>query len=335
LTLQIEQILPASDHDWDETWLGCDYATYFHSREWARIWNLYTEGLMQPEPLMVYFSDGKCALLPLTVQYFVKGRVKKVISSPGGTFGGWISRDVLVHGHRVLLVRWLLRNSASLDWLVNPYEPGVGDIRFPAKRVEDTQVLDLDKGYEAYLEEITRHHSATQRKGRKAQKAGVLTREAVDIKDWQEYFQVYQDSLRRWGDTVSAEYEWSFFHDLFSLHSRYVKLWLSTFQEKIIAGALCFYAGRHVVYWHGAALEEYLNLRPVNLLFLDIIKDTCDKGYRWFDFNPSGKHEGVRRFKKTFGCIDKYCPVVKCMSPGARFWLMLSKVKEKMRKTPA
>jgi lipid II:glycine glycyltransferase (peptidoglycan interpeptide bridge formation enzyme) len=37
-------------------------------------------------------------------------------------------------------------------------------------------------------------------------------------------------------------------------------------------------------------------------LLYEVIKDACEQGYFWFDFNPSGGHEGVKSFKKGFGC---------------------------------
>jgi lipid II:glycine glycyltransferase (peptidoglycan interpeptide bridge formation enzyme) len=37
----------------------------------------------------------------------------------------------------------------------------------------------------------------------------------------------------------------------------------------------------------------------------EIIKDCCEKGYWWYDFNPSGGLKGTIAFKKSFGCEQK------------------------------
>ena len=66
MDIQIEQIRPALPEEWDAIWDDCSYATYFHSREWAEIWSCYTQGDLRPNPLLVLFSDGKEALLPLS-----------------------------------------------------------------------------------------------------------------------------------------------------------------------------------------------------------------------------------------------------------------------------
>jgi len=48
----------------------------------------------------------------------------------------------------------------------------------------------------------------------------------------------------------------------------------------------------------------------VNLLMYEVIKNACKQRYTWFDFNPSGGHEGVKAFKKSFGAKGMRSPVV-------------------------
>jgi len=38
----IVSVSGASYAEWKETWRDCDYATYFHSPEWAQLWERYT-----------------------------------------------------------------------------------------------------------------------------------------------------------------------------------------------------------------------------------------------------------------------------------------------------
>ena len=135
-------------------------------------------------------------------------------------------------------------------------------------------------------------------------------KQASTLDDWRAYYQTYEDSVQRWGEKASAKYAWEMFSQIFRLSSPHTKLWLAVYQNKVIAGALCFYAPRHVVYWHGAALEDYFRLRPANLLMSEAIRDACEKGYCWFDFNPSGGHEGVKAFKRSFGASSLPSPVI-------------------------
>jgi CelD/BcsL family acetyltransferase involved in cellulose biosynthesis len=108
-----------------------------------------------------------------------------------------------------------------------------------------------------------------------------------------------------------------------------IKLWTAVVEDRLVAGALCFYGQGQVVYWHGAALEAYFHVRPVNLLFCEAIKDACETGYRWFDFNPSGGHEGVKAFKQSFGAVSLQCPVI---SIETRWSVIAGKIAREMRK---
>ena len=55
------------------------------------------------------------------------------------------------------------------------------------------------------------------------------------------------------------------------------------------------------MYAFSAALGEFFKLRAVNLLLHDVIQESCEQNYKYFDFNPSGGHKGVVGFKKSFG----------------------------------
>lgn len=300
MSVSIVNIRPATSDEWDTIWQGCDYSTYFHSREWAEIWNVYTKGKMRPEPIVIEFSDGKKALLPLSLEKGWGGFLKRYISSPAGTFGGWISEDELTIEHAKLLVEYMI-GLGNLIWRENPYDPNLSKINIPYAKEDFTQVIDLRQGFDAIYKNWTKGHTSTARKASKALREGVIISQAKSLKEWRIYYDIYKDSLRRWGEKASSSYEWFLFEIMFNKQSTNIKLWLAYYNEEITSGALYFYHNRHIVYWHGAGYEKYFNLRPVNLIKYDIIMDACSKGYWWCDFNPSGGHEGVKAFKKSFG----------------------------------
>ena len=83
---------------------------------------------------------------------------------------------------------------------------------------------------------------------------------------WKKYYKVYLETFNRWTNKPSSPYGWHLFEKISELDTKKSKLWLALFEEKIIAGCLCFYHNEHVVYWHGASLKEYQTMRPVHLL---------------------------------------------------------------------
>lgn len=306
MTVSIVEIRPASDEEWDSIWAQTTYATYFHSREWAEIFSSYTAGKVRPAPKLVSFSDGAKALLPLSVEAVARGLVKCFLSSPAGTFGGWLSTNQLQKKHADLITNILANKIENLVWRINPYDPLLSEISIAHTIHDETQVLNLTPGFDEVFRNWTKGHSSAVRK---ATKVGVTVIRAMHLHEFETYFEIYQDSLRRWGDKASSVYSWALFREIFDRKSKNIILWLAMYKGSPIAGSLCFYSNNKVVYWHGAALEKHFDTRPVNLLMYEAIKHACDLGYTWFDFNPSGDHKGVLAFKRSFGTEAKPCPL--------------------------
>lgn len=307
MNLCIKYARSVTAEDWDHIWRNCDYATYFHSREWAEIWQIYTHSAMKPDGKILKFSDGKAVLLPFSSQRILRGLAKQYISSPAGTFGGWLSLDELSESHRRLLYKYIIVHYKNLMWRLNPYDYLVNSLNIDNSEDDTTQVLNLENGVDVLYKKWTKGHASA---ARAARAAGVQIQTATTLTEYKAYYEVYEDSLKRWGESASSKYDWRLFQNIFNRSSPDITLWLSLYDDRVIAGALCFYAKRHVVYWHGAALSAYFNLRPVNLLMYEIIKNSCERDYRWFDFNPSGGHEGVKAFKRSFGAEELKCPIV-------------------------
>ena len=310
MDIRISSIGNVNDSEWDSIWQGCEYSTYFHSREWAEIWNKYTNGKIRPTPFLFRFSDGKTALLPFSCKRILRGLAKQYISSPAGTFGGWISKDGLNINHGKLLVDHICKKFGSIIWRLNPYDEIVGQCKFAELKNDETHAVNLEGGFDAIYNLWTKGHKSATRKARKARKAGVIIHKATGQKHWKKYHAIYEDSLQRWGEQATSQYEWKLFKIIHNMNSSDIELWLAEYEKKIIAGALCLYSKKHAVYWHGAALSDYFHLRPINLLMYEVIKDACEKNYLWFDFNPSGGHEGVKAFKRSFRAEALACPIV-------------------------
>lgn len=331
----------ASLAEWNQVYRACSYSTFFHSPEWAEIWQRFSTGETQPQPEWIIFSDQKKVLLPFTFRRRGKGLLNTYTTSMEGTFGGWISADDLSVNHIAVLTKWLLHKTGkNISWRVNPYDVLLSKIsaetfaryelldgctskrdkalavllnfRQPVVVPDETHTLNLAPGFST----LFKSQSAVVRKAKKARKAGVTIKTATTLDEWKEYYHVYLRSLQRWNNTEG--YDWALFQTIYECQSPNVKLWIAVYDNKIVCGALCFYSPQYVIYWHGCALEEYFELRPVNLLMLEAIQDACDHGHLWFDFNPSGGMQGVRAFKESFGAKPLECPLIYIDTPLKR-----------------
>jgi lipid II:glycine glycyltransferase (peptidoglycan interpeptide bridge formation enzyme) len=214
-------------------------------------------------------------------------------------------------------------NIPSLTWRLNPFDPDIQSLPLTPFQDDFTQVIDLAPGLPVIIKKWTKGHRSAIGQ---AQRSGVRIERAATVSDWQEYFLCYEDSRRRWGNQAGSPYSWQFFENVQALGPENVRLWLAKRDACILAGALCFYHNRHVVYWHGATYERFFKLRPANLLQYEIIKDAIDKKYSWYDFNPSGGHARVVSFKKSFGASTRSCPLFHSETSWRRCTEALSRI---------
>ncbi len=296
MPLTITSYQPATFEEWNAHYQHCPYATFFHSSDWMKLWHAFNPQ-HQIDTRHIVFSDGKTLIVPLTFVKLYKGLIKKYSSSTAGTYGGWISKDELTAAHINLLMQWMQKTMEDIMVRVSPYAPLHGFDQF-AIREEHTMAIDLSEGFEAVKKGFNRGNKSSINK---AINHGVIVKRTNDLADWKAYFDVYQKSLKRWGDTTTSNYKWALFETIWEQQLDTTQLWVAQLDGAIIGGGLYVMSQHHVIYWHGASDHDHYDIRPINLLMHDVIQYSCEQGYQWFDFNPSGQHEGVDRFKRSFG----------------------------------
>ena len=312
MSLTIQHQSDASAAEWRRIWLACDYATFFHSLEWAETWEKYSRGLVRPAAKLIRFSDGREALLPLCYESRLKGLLSRYVCSPEATYGGWISEQPLTTSHAVLLTRWLLEaEGKNLVWRLNPYDP----LALPAAMIcsvgarrDQTHAVRLSADPEQLFKGFKK---GTREDIRKAQKKGCIEVSAAEsVEEWRAYHRVYQDSLARWGHSPDEGYRWELFDQLRRLDSPYVRLWIARYDGQVVSGELSFYSQRHSVSWHAATLKDYLRSGVSKYQSFEILKDCCARGLDWLDFNPSAGLDGVKELKESFRAEALPAPLV-------------------------
>ncbi|MEN8154147.1 MAG: GNAT family N-acetyltransferase [Acidobacteriota bacterium] len=316
---KIIKVINPTIKEWDEIWNECKYATFFHSREWAELWYQYSNKKLIPDPKILLFNDNVKILLPFTYRTHFHRLIKEYVSSPAGTYGSWISSDRILPEHSELTEKYIKKKIKNISLRINPYNKHISELIINQSRYDFTQAINLTIGFASVRENLKKKYPSSIRKVNQAIKGGVSIRQGVSLEDWENYFDLYSRSLERWGNKVSSSYGWQLFYNMYLSESSNIKLWLSEYDSRIIAGGIFFYSRCHVIYWHGATNEKYFKLRPVNLLMQETIRNACENGYHWFDFNPSGGHEGVVNFKNTFNPEKLKCPVVKTRSIMRKF----------------
>jgi lipid II:glycine glycyltransferase (peptidoglycan interpeptide bridge formation enzyme) len=312
----ILNVRDATNDEWDEMWQSCDYATYYHSREWAEIWQSYTNGTIQPAPKMVIFSDDIKVVLPITRQNYYGRIIKRfgLVGPPSEVkvqYGNWLTNYTLTDEHIALLSNYLIDNYRNLVWRLNPFDEHSKKVSVSSKYIRRkpfvTYMIDLTRGIDYIYSNLKKSCRNQIKQGIKNK---LVISEGTDIIHWKEYYEIYLDTVKKWGSKALYTLDWKIFELLFKTYNRHNKLWLTWYNNIPIAGCICFYSHRKILIWHSASLTEYLYLRPVNLARYEIIKDGIDKNYSWLDLDTAGGNKGLQDFKKSFGPEEKMCDMI-------------------------
>jgi hypothetical protein len=321
--ISVKSIVPAARDKWLSVSRACPYATYFHTPYWYE--------LIAPKQkhvaLEVTFNDGVSAVIPVAEIKRARGLLTDNFSSPGGTYGGWVSAEAIDKEHADILLG-VLTSRKNLTFRVNPFDKAVSGLMTDGLTREFTYVLDLTLGERELYDRSNRGH---KEKIRKAVREGITVRASQDWGEWERYYDLYRQSIARWlsrGPRLKPRtvYPPEFFRRLYDNGSGHEILWLALKGGEIAAGMLCFYWNKHAVGWHASASSRYFSLGTNNILYWEIMLDAGRRGFEVFDCNPSGGYGGVETFKEHLGAARLETPVLRTKTPLRR---MIAKLRGK------
>ncbi|MDR2579027.1 MAG: GNAT family N-acetyltransferase [Chitinispirillales bacterium] len=308
--IRIQNITEASREKWLSTAKACPYATYFHTPYWYDI----IAPNQNHTALEITFDDGASAIIPIAKIKRAGGLLVDNFSSPGGTYGGWVSTSPLNEEHVKILAN-LLVSKKNLTFRINPFDNSAAWLKVDGFTQDYTYALDLTLGENELYSRSNRGH---KEKLRKAVRNGISVRQAQSWQECEQYYALYLESVDRW---VSRElkpravYPLEFFRRLYDGKTEREILWLALKGEEVIAGMLCFYWNKHAVGWHASASARHFVHGPNNLLYWEIIIDAARRGFEIFDCNPSGGYGGVESFKEHLGAVKTPAPVLYTKTP--------------------
>lgn len=291
---------------WHQVVTESPYATFFHTPTWADILVAAYPDLHIATKAFV-LDDGVVAIVPL-VGRIERNRFFRWYESmfPGG-YGGPVAKRPLSGEEIRLIFQHLIDHKTSFVHVMgNPFlEKGEDSCLFRGYTysVQYTHVLCLDGGFDSV---ISKFSPEKRRCARRAIKMGVKVSIAETAEEYRQYYEVYLDTLRRWGNKTLISYPSELFDHMCQQRSQSIKLWIAKLNDNIISGKLVFYHNQRAFYWHGATLQHHFNHHPGPLLMTEIIKDACQNGIRYLDLGPSGGLPGVEQYKESFGAEKRF-----------------------------
>jgi hypothetical protein len=306
--------------EWQAVADQCQYTTFFHTHFWMDIITS-TFPSLENATIGWILEDARKVVLPLVkTRVGPAGMFYRYQSMWPGVYGGILCNGKVSRHELDLLYRSLRSLLAAGGYIFgNPFAKQEPSDIFKTEKVV-THIVDLREGVDAVWRKM---ESAFRRRVRRAREKGVTVASATSLTDYQEYYQIYKDSQRRWGDRATSSYPYQLFENIQKAamkNSESIKLWLARVNGLLGAGALVFYHGRHAVSWHAATSEAAYPASPANALQMAIIEDAGERGLAWYDLNPSGGYSGTARFKQAMGATD--WPFKKAILKPGILWKM-------------
>lgn len=288
MTLVIRR-LDADDMDrWDAYVQRAEQATFFHRSGWKTV--MEQAFGHRTHFLFAQQDDVIVGVLPLAqVKSLLFGN--SLASLPFCVYGGIVADNEEAAA--------ALRSEACA--LADELQVGALEMRnrqptntgLPVKDLYYTFRKAIDPDEEANLKAIPNRQRAMVRKGIKEG----LASEWSDSTD--RLYQVYAESVRNLGTPVFSS---RYLRILKEVFGKDLSVLMITHEQGDVAGVLNFYFRDEVIPYYGGSVSAARSIKGVNhFMYWELMRYSCEQGYRLFDFGRSKAGTGPFSFKKNFG----------------------------------
>jgi FemAB-related protein (PEP-CTERM system-associated) len=293
--LEIRELAPGEEHQWDQFVLSSPSGTFCHLYGWGAI----VKDVLQRRAfyLIARSEDGIRGVFPIS---WVRSRIfgDSLVSMPLGVYGGICANDE--ESYRGLLKAGSdLANRMGVKYLEmrNRAEPFVTSL--PGRDLYVTFTQDLSPGPDKLLQQLPRD---TRYAIRKSLKAGLSWTEDLTL---DEFYEIYAHSVHRLGTPVFSKELFARMRNEFPESCRLFGVRKGI---KAIAGVLCFYFRDQVMPYYGGSLPEFYKDSPNNFMYWNLISQSCREGFRRFDFGRSKRGTGSYTFKSAWNMEETALP---------------------------
>ena len=286
-SIEIRQLEPGEESEWDRFVVSCALGTFFHTAAWKTV---IERTLGHRCFFLVARRENRISgVFPLA---WVRNRIfgDSLVSLPLAVYGGICSTEPDSY-FGLLKAGNDLANRLGVKYLEmrNRIEPFATSL--PGRDLYITFTQDLSPGPDRLLQRLPRD---TRYAVRKSLKAGL---DWTDDLTLNEFYDIYARSVHRLGTPVFPK---SLFAHLRTEFPRQCRLFGVRKDGKAIAGVLSFYFNGEVMPYYGGSLSEYYKDSPNNFMYWNLMAQSCREGYSSFDFGRSKRGTGSCNFKSSW-----------------------------------
>ncbi|WP_282604515.1 FemAB family XrtA/PEP-CTERM system-associated protein [Pelagibius sp. Alg239-R121] len=267
---------------------SCESATFFHRAGWKKV----VEESFGHDCYFLYAEEngeltGVLPLVHVRSRLFGNALISNAFCVYGGAASSNAEAQSALYGEAEALAASLgvdylelrLRSPVHADWA----------------RKEDLYVTfrkSMDPDPDKNLAAIPRKQRAMVRKGLKSGLVGELD------EDTERLHRIYAESVRNLGTPVFSR---KYFRMLKEVFGDDCEILTVTHEGRPVAGVMSFYFRDEVVPYYGGGTSSDRKLAINDFMYWDLMRRSCEAGYRVFDFGRSKRGTGAFDFKKHWG----------------------------------
>jgi FemAB-related protein (PEP-CTERM system-associated) len=285
--ITVGTLTPGLRKQWDEFVDSCPEATFFHRAGWQEVIEkacghrthyLYTE------------TDGRInGVLPLGhIRSLMFGNA--LISTPFCVYGGIATQDPAAYA-ALESAACKLADDLGVDYLEFRNRK-VRNPEWVTKELYVTFRKVIDPDPEQNLLAIPRKQRAMVRKGIKAGLSGEYEHSV------ERFYSAYSQSVRSLGTPVLSR---SYFRLLQQVFRDSSDILTVSHEGNLVSSVMNFYFRDEVLPYYGGGTSLARQLKGNDFMYWELMRHSCERGYRIFDYGRSKQGTGSWSFKKNWG----------------------------------
>ncbi len=275
-----------------DQYLSCQpMTTPYHSMRW--ILSIKKAYRFEYHYLIAKSDNQVVGVLPLCIFSGLKGK-KEYCSLPYCDVGGVVSNSKEIESE---LINQAL--SKMKDYRFNEMELRQRSIQQNlAENLIDRKVsmlLDLPENADSLLKSFK---SKLRSQINKAVKNGLEFDCSNDKQSIDDFFYVFSRNMHILGSPPHSK---NWFYTLREMYQDDLLVGRVWFEGKIIGAGILLFSGENVSIPWASTLRDYNRLAPNMMLYWNLLRVSCERGCRQFDFGRSTYGEGTYKFKQQWG----------------------------------
>jgi len=283
----VQEFTPALQQQWDAFVEACPNATFFHLSGWKDV--IEAAFGHRCYYLFATYGDEITGVLPLVhMKSLLFGNA--LISTPVLAYGGVATEDEEVYV-KLETEACALAEKLKVDYLeLRNCESRHPD--WPTKQLYVTFRKTMEPDPEANLLAIPRKQRAMVRKGIKA---GLKAEFDTSVN---RFYAAYSQSFHSLGTPVFSRTYFDRIQQVFKDRSDILTV---THDGELVSSVMSFYFRDEVLPYFGGGTPLARHLKGNDFMYWELMRHSCERGVRVFDFGRSKLGTGTYSFKKNWG----------------------------------